>query len=65
MAKLSEWFGTPVAVVNLGIPSFAEDLKRQGVPVQQVDWRPPAGGNPRMLAILDRIRARGGKSQAR
>jgi FdrA protein len=56
MARLVEFFGKPVAVVNLGIPSFTEDLKKQGVPVQQVDWRPPAGGNPRLLALIDRIK---------
>lgn len=61
MAKLAELFGAPVAVVNLGLPSFTEDLKKQGVSVLQVDWRPPAGGNAKMLAIIDRIKRRGGK----
>jgi hypothetical protein len=28
-------------VVNVGLRSFAESLQAQGVPVTQVDWRPP------------------------
>ncbi len=64
MARLVDLFGTPVAVINLGLPSFTEDLKKQGVPVQQVDWRPPAGGNAKLLGLIDRIKGRSGKRSA-
>jgi hypothetical protein len=33
-------FETPLNVVNVGLPSFAESLEAQDVPVTQVDWRP-------------------------
>jgi FdrA protein len=39
-------------VINIGLESFAQDLKAQGVAVVQLDWRPPAGGNARLAALL-------------
>ncbi len=39
-------------VINIGIESFAEDLRAQGVEVIQLDWRPPAGGNARLASLL-------------
>jgi FdrA protein len=47
----------PLAAVNAGLESFAESLKAQGAAVIQVDWRPPAGGNERLMAILQRMKA--------
>jgi hypothetical protein len=45
-------FGGPVRVVNLGLELFAETLEAAGVEVIHVDWRPPAGGDPRLAAML-------------
>jgi FdrA protein len=45
----------PPAVVNVGLELFAESLQAQGVPVVAVDWRPPAGGKPHLLDLLDRL----------
>ena len=42
----------PLSVINLGLDVFALDLQAAGVPVVHVDWRPPAGGDPRLLALL-------------
>lgn len=39
-------------VVNVGVPGFAGELASQGVSVVHVDWRPPAGGDPRLAKIL-------------
>ena len=44
-----------VEAVNLGLATFAEALRAQGAPVVEVDWRPPAGGDPAMLAVLERL----------
>lgn len=44
-----------VSVVNVGLPMFAEALRAQGVAVQQVDWRIPAGGDLDAVAILSRL----------
>jgi hypothetical protein len=46
---------TRVEVVNIGLPIFADALRSQDVPVVQVDWSPPAGGDERMIALLDRL----------
>lgn len=42
----------PLRVINIGLASFAEDLRAEGVPVIELDWRPPAGGNARLSALL-------------
>ncbi|MCY3824275.1 MAG: fdrA domain protein [Nitrospinae bacterium] len=42
-------------VVNLGLEVFADELKNQNVPVTHVRWRPPAGGKPRLLEILEKL----------
>lgn len=39
-------------VINIGLASFADDLRAGGVPVVDIDWRPPAGGNARLAALL-------------
>lgn len=39
-------------VINIGLESFAQDLKAHGVAVVHLDWRPPAGGNARLAALL-------------
>jgi hypothetical protein len=48
-------FSSELSVINLGLESFAENLRASGVDVAQVRWRPPAGGDPRMIEALDRI----------
>ena len=42
----------PLRVINIGLPGFADDLEGQGVETVHVDWSPPAGGDPRMAALL-------------
>jgi FdrA protein len=46
----------PLSAINVGLESFTESLRAQGAPVIQVDWQPPAGGNERLMAILERMR---------
>ena len=43
----------PLGVINIGLASFADDLRAQGVPVVELDWRPPAGGDARLAALLE------------
>jgi FdrA protein len=45
----------PPRVVNVGLGIFAESLRTQGVPVLDVDWQPPAGGDPTLLDLLERL----------
>jgi len=44
------------AVVNVGIEVFAASLTAQGARVVQMDWRPPAGGNEKLTALLARMK---------
>jgi hypothetical protein len=45
--------------LDAGLESFTESLMAPGVPVIQVDWQPPARGNKRLMAILERMRGWG------
>ena len=45
----------PMRVINIGLESFAEDLRNVDIPVIQMDWRPPAGGDMRLVALLDSL----------
>jgi uncharacterized protein DUF1116 len=45
-------------IVNVGLDLFADELERLGIPVAAVDWCPPAGGDPRLAALLARLDAR-------
>lgn len=42
--SVQELFGQPIRAVNVGLESFAESLRTQGVTVQHVDWHPPLEG---------------------
>ena len=48
----------PPRVVNIGLALFARELERLGVSRVHVDWRPPAGADPRLTALLARLLAR-------
>jgi FdrA protein len=48
----------PLAVINVGLESFAESLHGQGAAVTHVEWRPPAGGNEKLMGILARMKQR-------
>ena len=41
---IQDLFGKPLSVVNLGLDSFAKAVQDQGVPVVDLDWKPPAPG---------------------
>lgn len=58
MKNLNEFFAKDVVVVNIGLRGFYDDLTAQKKHVVHVDWRPPAGGNPQLQAILERMRAK-------
>jgi FdrA protein len=48
----------PLAGINVGLESFAESLVAQGAESIQVDWRPPASGNEKLMAILERMKSK-------
>ena len=45
----------PISVVNIGLEMFTGVLLDQGVPGVQVDWTPPASGDARLMAILEKL----------
>jgi hypothetical protein len=44
-----------VSVINVGLELFRDDIRRQGADAAQLDWRPPAGGRPDVIAVLDTL----------
>jgi FdrA protein len=48
----------PLAAINVGVTSFLESLADQGADAIHVDWRPPAGGNQKMMDILARMKSK-------
>ena len=55
MTEKENLFDSELKVINIGIDTFAEDLKTQGVDVISVDWRPPAGGDLDVLKLLEKL----------
>jgi FdrA protein len=49
-------FRGELTAVNVGLESFYDSLKGQGAAVVQVDWRPPAGGNEKLMGILAKMK---------
>jgi len=49
---IKELFGKELKVINIGSPSFVEDLKLQKVKHTHLDWRPPAGGDVSLIKAL-------------
>ena len=46
----------PLAAINVGLEAFYESLVTQGAQAVQVEWRPPAGGNEKMAALLQKMK---------
>jgi FdrA protein len=44
------------SALNVGLESFTDSLRSQGAGVVQVDWKPPAGGNEKLMGLLARMR---------
>jgi FdrA protein len=49
------------AAINVGLEAFYQSVRTQGAPAVHVDWRPPAGGDERLMAILAKMKG-GGRS---
>lgn len=52
---IDRMLATSVAAINIGVEDFAENLEAQDARVLHVNWTPPAGGDPEIIAILDKI----------
>ncbi len=56
-----ESFQRPFAGINVGLESFYDSVIEQGSSAVHVDWRPPAGGNDKMAALLAKMRQKATK----
>jgi len=57
MSKINNLFNDELKVINMGLESFSDDLKNQGISTLQMAWRPPAGGNKKLLSLLDKLKS--------
>ena len=53
--KINELFGQNLVAVNMGLESFAENLREHDTRVVQVAWKPPA--DTTIAAFFDRLEA--------
>ena len=52
---MSGLFTKPLSVLNAGLASFADAIAQRGGAATQLDWVPPAGGDPKVGAALARL----------
>jgi hypothetical protein len=53
--KINELFRKELVVISMGLDSFADNLRKEGVKVLPMDWKPPAGGNKRLISLLEKL----------
>lgn len=53
--KINELFSKELKVINMGLDSFADSLRKEEVEVLQMDWKPPAGGDKHLISLLDKL----------
>ncbi|MHA1976712.1 MAG: fdrA domain protein [Candidatus Hodarchaeales archaeon] len=53
--KIDELLTNGPSVVNIGLHSFFEASKAQGIPSVHIKWEPPAHGNHELLHLLDKL----------
>ena len=55
MGNKQDLLGMEPRVISVGLEIFAETLEELGVHVVQLDWRPPAAGDQRLVDLLSRL----------
>jgi len=53
--RINDLFKQKLTVINMGLESFAENLKKEKVKVLQMNWRPPAGGDKKLISLLEKV----------
>ncbi len=48
----------PLAAINVGLESFYDSLLSQGAQAVHVEWKPPAGGDERLAALLAKMKGK-------
>ncbi|WP_027108132.1 DUF1116 domain-containing protein [Lacticigenium naphthae] len=54
-AKVDSLFNSVPEVINIGLESFTESIEKHGGKAVQYDWKPMAGGNKKLINILNRL----------
>lgn len=54
-AQRHDLLSEPPRVINVGLASFADELAALDVEVVHVEWSPPAGGDPKLAALLAKL----------
>ena len=55
MSPITDLFSSPLSVINVGAAMFAEDVETQKAPVTHLQWSPPGGGRPDVVAALTKM----------
>lgn len=55
IGKITKLFASDLSIVNVGLEGFHDSVEEQGIESTQLDWRPPAGGNPKLIEILEKL----------
>ncbi len=53
--KIIDFFNNDLVVINVGPKVFGDAVRKQGIEVLQVDWKPIAGGDKEMIKILEAL----------
>jgi len=56
MNRINKLFQSEVKVINIGLATFADELRERGTRVVHVDWKPPAGGNKKVQGLLNKLK---------
>ncbi|WIV11678.1 fdrA domain protein [Proteiniborus sp. MB09-C3] len=56
MSNVNKLFKQELKVINIGLESFYNDLKKQEVSAIHVNWRPAAGGNKKLASLLSKLK---------
>jgi hypothetical protein len=54
--SINKLFNEELKIVNVGSPSFKKDYEAQNLDYVHLEWRPPASGDLKLLALLNQIR---------
>lgn len=55
MSTITDFLAAPISAVNVGAEMFADDMAAQGARVTHLEWTPPGGGRPDVIAALTRM----------
>lgn len=58
MTGINKLFSEQLKILNIGTSKFKDDLELQGQDVLQLDWEPAAGGDIKLLNIVDSLSSR-------